>query len=111
MAAEIRKASAQTVSALPTGWRVLDRDTNFSRVAGKGGHRGLRLSFLHQPHLVNYVDLQRLLQLIAPGQCTDRSIQRINFSPECAGLGQARRDHGHYLEAYQYFCRVDIVTP
>lgn len=141
-ATQIRAEAKATAGNLPTGWQLLSRDTDLSRLAGKGGYRGLRLSFHHQPHLVNYVDLQRLIQAlrvqtdavadaggvdpigspathqpiawgmnassprIAPCHAGSTRV-RVVFSPECAGLGAARKDR-HFLEAYQHFCRVEL---
>ena len=127
----IREAAEATARALPPGWLLLRRDTPFSRLGGKAGYRGLRLSYHHQPHIVNWVDLQRLLLALRHNEGAAPSLKarwsssacrpaggavvsagaanrpRVEFTPECTGLGAARHDK-HFLEAYQHVCRVNV---
>ena len=65
---EIRRDAAATLAALPPSWRVLNRMANYSLIAGRAGFRGMRLSYAHQPHIVNYLDLQRLLASLAASE-------------------------------------------
>ena len=105
-------------------WGILDRRKSFARqYASKSGKLGIRLSNEHMPHLVNYMDVQRMMRLLvnstnrareeslsrsggAPDQPSCALSTSLNFSKDCAGFGVGF-EHLH-ISAYQHFCEVAI---
>ena len=103
---------------LSSRWRVLERDTSLSRLCGDSGHRGIKLTNGHAPHLVNYIDVQRLAAAGAFGRYHRTKQGELNrcvpaflvrYSPWCAGFGSPN-GLGSFLEAYWHFCFVEVVA-
>ena len=109
-------------------WGILDRRKSFARqYASTSGKMGIRLSNEHMPHLVNYMDVQRMMRLLvnSTNRAREESFSRsggapdqpqpscalstsLNFSKDCAGFGVGFERL--YISAYQHFCEVNLTT-
>ena len=95
------------------------------KVSKSQGHQWIYATDGHAPHLVNYVDVQRLIaggafdrersrrgheESEAAASCVP--VQRVHYSPWCAGLTPWTPVLGGnaYTEAYFHYCHVDL-TP
>ena len=104
-------------------WSVLERNTSLARLPGDSGRRGVKLTSGHAPHLINYLDVQRLMAANAFG--SSRRANRTTWSPSsdhgtcvhvraarysswCTGFGAGDKDS--FMEAYWHFCFVETVA-
>ena len=104
--------------ALSARWRVLNRTTPLAATTTRnGGLGGLRAATGHAPHLVNLVDLQRLLGSgalegrDATGAGTPSCVvpRTLRYSFECGGffhlpLGIPRE---RFMEAFHHYCELE----
>ena len=103
-----------------TPWRLLNRTSVLSRLAGPGTWTGVRWSSKHAPHAVNWLDNQRWLQaalLPADASTDDPKGSAALYAPagvravlsrQCLGLDMPTvRDS--FIEAWQHYCSVDLV--
>lgn len=88
-------------------WVVFWRDSSLAIIAGNAGWKGIKLSSRHAPHLVNWVDNQRLLLGLSthrePKRCSPDASVPMRFSPQCAGF---QVDSKLYLAAWLHHCDV-----
>ena len=88
-------------------WVVFWRDSSLAILAGNAGWKGIKLSSRHAPHLINWVDNQRLLLGLSthrePKRCAPDASVPMRFSPQCAGF---QANSKLFLAAWLHHCDV-----
>jgi hypothetical protein len=104
----VREAAASLLSMKASRWSVLNRTSMISLTANEYGSHGIKLSNSHAPHLVNWIDNQRLLHVLLgereASECF-RPTLPINISKSCTGFLPRETP---FIAAWQYFCQVDF---
>ena len=106
---------AQMRAELGEHWYAFSRDTLLSRRSGLAGAHGVRRSDGHAPHLINLVDLQRLLRAISLNNrppVAGFSLNRdecvlprvLSYTNECAGVLTRQESSLGFIAAQSLYC-------
>jgi len=104
----VSEAAAPLLSMKASRWSVLNRTSMMSLTANEYGSHGIKLSNSHSPHLVNWIDNQRLLHVLLGEQGGSecfRPTLPINISKSCTGFLPRETP---FIAAWQYFCQIDL---
>ena len=95
-------------------WTVFWRDSKLAQRATMDGSLGVCFTSSHAPHLINWVDAQRLLMSTAqrkhaPGSasCVPPPATEVRLSPQCAGLNVSAA----FIGAWLAYCRIGPAGP
>lgn len=117
---KLQAFQSRQLRLLPSGtWKVFWRESALAFRAGLSGREGLMSSNGHAPHLVNWVDAQRLMMASSAatrvqttgGRRDDRagsscSPPAIRFEPRCAGF----ETPPVFIGAWTVYCKVGIMN-